>query len=75
MLQFSMFPYLILPTSIFFSSPEDRNVIVSQAEALFNDLGRDEKEKAKKADFYVKVIQNIKSIHLIFSRKPLLLVK
>ncbi len=40
---------------ISFSSPEERNIIVSEAEALLNDLGRDEKEKAKKADFYVKV--------------------
>ena len=39
-----------------FSSPEERTQIVSEAEALLNDLGRDEKEKAKKADFYVKVI-------------------
>jgi hypothetical protein len=40
---------------ISFSSPEERNIIVSEAETLLNDLDRDEKEKARKADFYVKV--------------------
>ncbi len=43
----------------FFYSVEDRRSILSEAETILSDLGRDEKDKTHKAEIYVKIMKKV----------------
>ena len=54
-----------------FFSPDDRVQILSEAEEALADLGRDQPEKAAKADTYIKIMKKVITFGGVFVTQEL----
>ena len=60
----------LILTGLFFS-PDDRVQILSEAEEALADLGRDQAEKAAKADTYIKIMKKVITFGGVFVTQEL----